>query len=601
DADGDKQKDPGEEFLAQIDAAVCEDVTLTAAWTKLVAVYVNVVIEHVAADGVSYNNDAAKHNVEFTITQLDQSAVLGGMGIAWDGENTFAVPGYSAQIVSTETPKSEQTRYTATAPTVANAIYGVDYTVSVEKSGYSVKSINRTKQANGDTVLDVTLIYDPFNFDFVYTVELDAAAKEMPAAIKPTAVHVKVTSWYDTPYDEDFGLPEDTEAMGWYTITQQRDTYSRIELGSDGTGTGTYPVWQATTGEHSVPYYYRIEIVAYEFANGTVIPVKDLAQNQPSIQDTYRTDGGAYSTVVQASDTCVDPNGTDGNLLKGAYYSEGAQVGTIKGIISIQPYDITLYPNGGAFADTSTAVKVLEDQVWMPDLSAYEPTRAGYVFAGWDWIRTDDRIAIDPVATGTLLREDLTLMAKWTPIQYTVTYVVNGGELPSGADNPKSYTITTGVEHPIPTREDHVFKGWYESQSFAGQAVDGFEPGETGDKVFYAKWEYDLAAMRITKKFAQGTPVDPEQTFIFHIVGEKTGIDLRVHVKGAGSVNINGLPRGSYTVTEETQWSWRYVPKQNQIKVELTSEGAFLVFENQRSDKSDKWINASDLKTNRFQ
>ena len=601
DADGDKEKDPDEEFLTQIDAAVHEDITLTAAWTKLAGVYVNMVIEHVAADGVSYNNDAAKHNVEFTITQMGQSAALGGKGITWDGEETFAVPGYSAEIASTEAPKSEQTRYTATAPTVANAIYGVDYTVSVEKSGYSVESINRTKLDNGDTVLDVTLVYDPYNFDFVYTVELDAEAKEMPAAIKPKAVHVKVTSWYDTPYDEDFGLPKDTETMGWYTITQQRDTYSRIELGSDGTGTGTYPVWKTTTGTNPVPYYYRIEIMAYELANGTVVPVKDLAKNQPSIYETYATEGGIYSAVVLASDDCADPDSTDTNLLTGAYCSQEVQVGTIKGIISIKPYDITLDPNGGSFTDTSTAVKVLENQVWMPDISQYIPTRPGYSFDGWEWTKTADKAPVASVPTGKLLSMNLTLTATWTPIQYTVTYVVNGGELPAGTENPKQYTISTKVVHPTPTREDYVFKGWYESQSFAGQAVDGFEPGETGDKVFYAKWEYDLAAMRITKKFAQGTPVDPEQTFIFHIVGEKTGIDLRVHVKGAGSVNINGLPRGSYTVTEETQWSWRYVPKQNQIKVELTSEGAFLVFENQRSDKSDKWINASDLKTNRFQ
>ena len=100
-------------------------------------------------------------------------------------------------------------------------------------------------------------------------------------------------------YDVDFDLPEGTDTMAWYTITQQRDTYNRIELDANGKGAGTYPVWKSTTGEEPVPYYYRIEIVAYELKDGTVLPVKDLLQNQPSIRDTYATDGNVYVTVVQ--------------------------------------------------------------------------------------------------------------------------------------------------------------------------------------------------------------------------------------------------------------------------------------------------------------
>ena len=591
-------KDDGETFLTQIDASVCEDVRLTAAWTKQIDVYVNLVIEHVAEDHVSHNNDAAKHNVAFTITQSGQEVELGSKEIIWDGEKSFAIPGYVADIVSVTDPKSEQTRYTATAPTMANGIYGAEYTVSLEKSGYSVKSIDRSVMENGDVVLDVMVVYDPNNFDFVYTLELDEEAKTLPDALKPKAVYVKVTSWYNTPYDADFDLPEGTDTMAWYTITQQRDTHSRIELDANGKGAGTYPVWKSTTGEEPVPYYYRIEIVAYELKDGTVLPVKDLLQNQPSIRDTYATDGNVYVTVVQGDASCVDPDNTDRNLLKGAYYNGTAQVGEIKGIISIQTYEITVDPNGGTFADSTSDEKVLEDLIRMPDISQYTPTRIGYTFAGWKWTKTSDKTMVDPVSTGALLSADLTLTATWTPIQYTVTYVVNGGELPDGTENPKSYTITTGVLHPTPTKEDHVFKGWYESSSFAGQPEEGFGPGQTGDKVFYAKWEYDLATMRISKKFAEGTIVDPEQTFIFHVVGEE--IDLRVYVKGAGSININGLPRGTYTVTEETQWSWRYVPEESQITLELTSDGAFLVFENQRSDKGGKWVNATSSKTNRF-
>ena len=62
--------------------------------------------------------------------------------------------------------------------------------------------------------------------------------------------------------------------------------------------------------------------------------------------------------------------------------------------------------------------------------------------------------------------------------------------------------------------------------------------------------------------------LDPHQSFIFNFertdgnaVTEKIG--GRVTVQGNDTVAINGLPTGTYKVTEETGWSWRY--QQNSI------------------------------------
>lgn len=59
------------------------------------------------------------------------------------------------------------------------------------------------------------------------------------------------------------------------------------------------------------------------------------------------------------------------------------------------------------------------------------------------------------------------------------------------------------------------------------------------------------ATLTITKA---GT-VGATEGFIFDVSGPQS---FRVSVQGNGSVTITGLPLGTYSVTEDTNWSWRY-------------------------------------------
>ena len=63
-----------------------------------------------------------------------------------------------------------------------------------------------------------------------------------------------------------------------------------------------------------------------------------------------------------------------------------------------------------------------------------------------------------------------------------------------------------------------------------------------------------------------------DQSFIYHIQGVSgtptAGIQVRVVVIGYGSQTIFGLPAGTYTVTVESEWSWRY---DSLSKVEIES------------------------------
>lgn len=93
--------------------------------------------------------------------------------------------------------------------------------------------------------------------------------------------------------------------------------------------------------------------------------------------------------------------------------------------------------------------------------------------------------------------------------------------------------------------------------------------------------------------------IDEHQSFVFKVTkdGDST-FSMDVVICGNSSVTIKGLKPGTYTVTEETGWSWRYTPKKDESQtvnpaaenVQKDTNGAVLVtFTNTR--EKIKWLN----------
>ena len=65
--------------------------------------------------------------------------------------------------------------------------------------------------------------------------------------------------------------------------------------------------------------------------------------------------------------------------------------------------------------------------------------------------------------------------------------------------------------------------------------------------------------------------VDKEEGFIFNVY--VNGVPYTtVSVKGKGTVTLSGLPAGTYSVTEDTGWSWRYMPEYSSSQVTINSD-----------------------------
>ena len=99
-------------------------------------------------------------------------------------------------------------------------------------------------------------------------------------------------------------------------------------------------------------------------------------------------------------------------------------------------------------------------------------------------------------------------------------------------------------------------------------------------------------------KTVEGEVLD-NQTFVFTVQrNDSTDAPIEVVIKGANSKTIKGLPSGTYTVTEKTDWSWRYDPDGETKTVTPNDTTAEVTFNNTLTEQ--KWLNGYAYQANDF-
>ena len=110
----------------------------------------------------------------------------------------------------------------------------------------------------------------------------------------------------------------------------------------------------------------------------------------------------------------------------------------------------------------------------------------------------------------------------------TVTYHTDGGSI-QDQSNYGSYRVGVGLTLPIPTKEGSLFRGWYLTADFSGEAVTEIGTDAVGDKTYYAKWEKDEPLVNAAK------PAEITLTDASYTVG-----DTAIALNGSTDVNDNG-------------------------------------------------------------
>lgn len=219
--------------------------------------------------------------------------------------------------------------------------------------------------------------------------------------------------------------------------------------------------------------------------------------------------------------------------------------------------------------------------------------------------------AVDPTSQTLNIRIEEGTEAKLNIITFyyekkvTINYVVVG---PAGCGtvSPTSETlkVLTGNAQGSTAKvssDTYRFVGWYSDAECNNRiSTDAkYVPAKINNlnvsATYYAKFEYNLTDLTITKN---ATPYDANDMFIFTV---KHGDEVvaKVTLKAGESVTIKDLTVGeTYTVTEDTSWSWRYNDVEAQeITLKPSDNGNKVTVTNTLDNKN--WLGASSYAINR--
>ena len=162
---------------------------------------------------------------------------------------------------------------------------------------------------------------------------------------------------------------------------------------------------------------------------------------------TFNTDGGSkidpitqdYGTKITAPANPAKTGYTFAGWSEEIPATMPAGNMTVKAKWTINQYTITFNTDGGS------AVASITQDYGTEITAPANPTKTGYTFAGWD-----ENIPANMPA------KNMTIKAKWTINQYTVTFK-NGDEVVKSAEMNYGSTITAPA---VPVKEGHTFKGW---------------------------------------------------------------------------------------------------------------------------------------------
>lgn len=301
------------------------------------------------------------------------------------------------------------------------------------------------------------------------------------------------------------------------------------------------------------------------------------------------------------------------------YPAQASGTLTAEGLVLNLYYDRIEYPYEFRFVEkASDPEKQLADSVTGSARYQAQVTQTAKTIPGYTLASADSQSIIIDIEDGTTAVKNVKTFyytEQTVDIKYEVVGPAGCGTLDNYQEN-QLKVINGDVKGSLPTAaKGFKFVGWFKDEA-CNNAVDEewvkdnkLTPGKTENygteekpikgyeaATYYAKFEYDVADLTITKQGCEG--IDENQSFIFNVTGAD-GYSKRVAINGNGSVTITGLKIGTYTVTEETRWSWRYTPSGNVQTITLQPTGENVVaFANSRTGL--KWLGGDAYNQNIF-
>ena len=318
-----------------------------------------------------------------------------------------------------------------------------------------------------------------------------------------SAGDVTFTATWRLKYTIDYDLDNGTMSDGVYSYSEASETFTLPQpekVGYDFLG------WTGSNGDtpeknvkivkgSSGNKEYKANWEAHKYYLSYVLDGGKLADDaqmyytidtptfvvKAPTRDGYEFLGWTEGNETEPNDGVQVAKGTTGDRTFTAHWTE-------------TEYIINYNLNGGSITGAATTYGITTPTFTLPT-----PTKNGYTFLGWTGSNGENPEATVQIVKGSFGNKNYT--ANWKPIEYSITYNLDGG---SASDLKTSYTVETDTfTLSLPTRTGYSFLGWMEGSSTTAIQNTKITKGTTGNKTFTAKWA--LMNYKITLDYGDTT------------------------------------------------------------------------------------------------
>ena len=157
-------------------------------------------------------------------------------------------------------------------------------------------------------------------------------------------------------------------------------------------------------------------------------------------------------------------------------------------------YTISYNANGGTGTAPTSQTAVVGSAITIASNSGVPPlAKTGFVFTGWNTQADGLGTSYAPAANTFMPGSNVTLYAVWVPVDYTLSYDLNGAAGTPPTSQTVAYNTTTIVTSSVPTRTGYGFTGWNTQADGSGTsyASGATTAAITANVTLYAIWTPD--------------------------------------------------------------------------------------------------------------
>ena len=461
-----------------------------------------------AFDSTAQVSASLPQRVGYTFTGWNTAA--NGSGTTYAPADSFNMPATDITLYAQWGQQVKLVSYDANggigAPSPQSEGFGATVTVSATvptRAGFSFDAWNTVSDGSGTRYAGSDTFTMPANdvvlfaiwLPSAYTVSFNANLGSQAPGVIASKTGLTVT------------VPQSTPVRPGYTFVEWNTSQDGSGTSYGNGSTFTMPPNNVVLFAQWTAISYTLTYDANQGANppGSQTGAVGSAQTIAAVGSMSRT---GYRFVGWNSNA----DGTGADYAAGATISMPLNGTTLYAKWIGENVEIAYNDNGGSGGPGTSTPNIGDTYA----VSSTEPTRTGFTFLGWVILGGGPTVYKDGTGTNSFtVTNDMTLVAQWQAIDFTLTFDLNLGGKNSTGSAPGPYTVATDAVEILPddstfTRADSNFLGWGTLADGSGSLFSGGDSFTmpAANVTLFAQWSEVYFVIEFNPNGGTGAPAD---------------------------------------------------------------------------------------------